>query len=140
MSYEKFNINIFSNFAFTLAIPAYKKINYLNKYQAYKLYTFDEQSEYLKTVINQICAIDNCALYDLYTEKHDDNRCHIHGVIYSVNSVTMERIQDGICSVIGIRSAKMFSRLFNYVPIYNAQGWQKYCLKDQDEEPNINLA
>lgn len=135
------------NWAFTLQIPSFKQVTYNNKRIQYGKVDFDGQMVYLKLCLDIPCErfADHHISYDVFYEKHSDGRLHAHGTFFNLNIDQIECIQKIICEFIGFPRQKQWNQIFNFLPIFNDIGWEKYKMKevepptDEDRFPDYSF-
>jgi len=123
------------NFGFTIQIPPFLKVRFgENKYK-YAGLTEDQQKEYITKNINLLCEdYDAKRLIDrdIFFEKHQDGRIHAHGTFKLIHTSEILAMQNSFCISMGIKKLKQQNEVFNWIPLYDAEGWQKYITKDQE--------
>lgn len=128
------NFNNTKNWAFTLQIPSFKKVKYAGNQLAYKSLDFDAQKAFLKLCIDipvERFDGENHIEYEIYYEKHADGRLHAHGTFYNLTIDQIKCIQTIVCrDAVGISTLKQFDHVFNFLPIFNSIGWEKYSTKE----------
>jgi len=130
------------DFAVTVQIPAFKKINYQDRYQQYKDYNEHDQKNiiayFLLESYNKYVSFDMSHYIDLNFEKHPKclyNRIHLHTTIKCIPAYKMRAIQAFFCKLLGVKTLKQSCDVFYYEPKYS-EGWEYYQQKD-DQLDNL---
>lgn len=126
------------NYAFTLQIPAFKKIKHYDNYKMFKDYSNLEQEsilyEFVRIGAQSIRDWKNSnenVSFDIKFEKHQDGRSHAHGVFYQICDAELQDIKKSIASLIGIKSEKQINDCCFCIPIFLSHGWNTYINKYQ---------
>jgi len=127
-----------NNFAFTLQLPAFLKVPFGASKFTYAGLTPSQQEDVLTAGINhalEIVGYEYKRMIDreIYFEEHKDGRKHAHGTIKDLTEEDIVRVQTAFCLRFGIKKTKQMNEVFNYLPIFNACGWEKYSTKDQPD-------
>lgn len=133
MNYNTMNTVELKNYAFTIQIPAFKRVNYNEVYTQYKDLTPSEQEDFIyRTVRTGISELQH-QHFEIKFEKHKDGRIHAHGSIYEISSDDLELFESSVCSIIGVKSPKQKREVCYCIPILCSYIWDKYINKDQIE-------
>ena len=130
-----------SNFAFTLMIPSFKKVNFNGAYIPYGNLSQINQLSFLKKLLEKVITDRFILQYDYVSERHQDGRIHLHGSIYGLSEGQHNSLREAVCLEIGIKQPKQQADIFCILPIYNSLGWSKYCHKqyeDEDDSPSAD--
>lgn len=123
------------DYAVTLQIPAFKKINYNGKYQAYHLFDGESQKNYLRYIILESylkVVGDNAHGLLFHYERHTlckYGRYHVHFTIPELLEHKIREIQEHICKKLGIKTLKQSMEIFYYIT-KRSYGWEHYITKD----------
>lgn len=121
------------DFALTIQIPAFKKVEWQGQYLPYKKYDENAQKNiityYLLDAYNKNVSLDMQHYIDLNFEKNNDERIHLHSTVRCLPAYKMRNIQNYFCKALGIRSLKQSIDMFYYEPKYS-KGWEYYSVKD----------
>lgn len=129
------------NFAYTLMIPSFKKINWDGEYKPYGVYSYSSQKEYLGWLLKNVSNDDEYVEYYNFTahfESHADGRLHAHGTFFVNRFCDIEDIRFNIMDKIRIKALKQQRDIFYYVPVYDLHGWESYATKDDIFEQMCN--
>lgn len=118
------------NFAFTLQIPAFKKIKHFDYYKPFKEFNSSEQESILYEFVRIGCS-EICESFDIKFELHQDGRVHAHGVFYQITLDNLEDIKKSIGLLIGIKSQKQINDCCYCIPLFLSHGWTTYINKFQ---------
>lgn len=122
------------NFAFTIQIPAFKKVQYQGLYIAYRDLTETDQESFLYGLVrNAIADFDN-QHFEIKFEKHKDGRKHCHGTLYQLTNNEIEEFINSISFCVGIKSPKQKQELVYCIPILCSYVWDTYINKEKDED------
>lgn len=126
------DLNLFDlkNFAFTLQIPAFKKIKHFENYKPFKDYLHSEQESILYEFIRIACS-EICQSFDIKFEKHKDGRVHSHGVFYQITHDNLNDIKKSVGLLIGVKSEKQINDCCYCIPLFLSHGWNTYINKFQ---------
>lgn len=126
-----FGINSKSDYAITLQIPSFKKVNYKGIYKAYSLFSVSIQKEILEEYYNTSLKVDD-VMYssaELFFEEHQDGRIHCHTFFLNVSYDLIYNIQKNFChNILKIRP-KQYQQVFNFFKPDSMDKWRKYCRK-----------
>lgn len=126
------------NYAFTIQIPAFKRVKFDELYQPYKEFDNDAQERMHYALIrNAISEFDN-QHFEIKFEKHKDGRVHSHGTIYQITEYQLEEFVNSICYVVGVKSPKQKKEVCYCIPILCSYIWEKYINKDQKVEVKLD--
>lgn len=128
-----FDHGIKSDYAITLAIPSFKKVNHAGIYKAYNLFTEDIQKKILTDYfITSLTFCKNEQTPEIYFEFHKDGRVHAHTYLKNLTYDQIYEIQQYFCKdIIKIRP-KQFQQVFNFFKPDNFHYWLVYCQKSQN--------
>jgi len=121
------------NYAFTIQIPSFKKINYKGVYQPYKDLSELEQEDFIYSTV-RIILKDETSHFEIKFEKHKDGRTHAHGTIYQITNEDIEQFKESVCYVLGVKSPKQKSECCFCIPILFSHGWSEYITKEEVKE------
>ena len=132
--------NTRQDWAITLAIPAFKKVNYEGQYKAYNLFSKERQKMFI-TGLFQVSVefiLDEPCISEVFIEAHSDGRLHLHSYLKNVSYDTIYNIQKHLCNNLGIRP-KQYQQVFNFFKPDNFHYWAMYCQKEiNDLEKDLN--
>ena len=117
------------NYAFTLQIPRFKKVNFNGCYIPYGNLSNSNQELFMRTLLNRFIQDKFIKQYEAVSELHSDGRVHMHGTIYDLATSQHTALRECICLDIGIKQLKQQTEIFCILPIYHSLGWSKYCYK-----------
>lgn len=122
------------DYAITLAIPSFKKVNYLGKYKAYNLFPKEEQKMFITGLFQTSVEfiLDEECKSEIYIEEHADKRLHLHTYLKNVSYDTIYNIQEHLCRVLGIRP-KQYQQVFNFFKPDSFHYWMLYCQKEVND-------
>lgn len=138
------------NYLFTFTIPAFKKVNFKSPYKGHTYYrafgslTQANQREFLDRILSDILIGRNIKSYWVY-EAHSaaDNRLHIHGILYNIDTQEMEDIRYNFYNCIGIKSTKKIDKISDIRISNNDNAWLEYLkkspIKSKYEEEQIHF-
>lgn len=127
------SISELKNYAFTVQIPSFKKVNINDIYKPYSEFTNEEQEDFIyKIVRHSISDFDN-QHFEIKFEKHKDGRIHAHGTLYQLTENQIEDFKDSICFCIGVKSPKQKSECCYIIPILCSYVWDQYIHKEDDD-------
>jgi len=127
-----------NNYAFTLIIPGGCDFGKKGA-QRYREYSNIEQER----MLNDLIVMSFEELYhrdisfDIFFEKHKDQRSHCHGTINNTTALEMSSLQRLINIHLGYSIKN--DKLFHYKREFNAPKWDKYKTKDQPNPLFKNL-
>lgn len=122
------------NYAFTIQIPAFKKIYYNDIYQPYKELSTLEQEDYIYKLVRHAISDFDTEHFEIKFEKHKDGRTHAHGSLYNISSDNLEEFIDSVCFQIGVKSPKQKRECCFCIPILlSYERWNMYLNKDQPQ-------
>jgi len=120
------------NYAFTVQIPAFKKVNYDDLYLPYNTLSQHAQEDFIyKSVRSATSDLD--ISFEIKFEKHKDGRVHAHGTLHNITSEQLIDFKNSIGYLIGIKSQKQINDCCYCIPIlcsYNQKIWNEYCNKE----------
>lgn len=127
-----------SDYAITIQIPPFKKVNYQGQYKAYKLFSAQAQKDFLKGLFELWVGfhLDTDFEADVFFEEHQDKRIHAHTYLKHITYDQIYNIQKSFCQNFGMRE-KQFQQVFNFFKPDNFAFWSAYCQKsvnDLDED------
>lgn len=127
------NIQELRNYAFTIQIPAFKKVRFEDQYQPYSLFDSEAQERMHYALIrNAISDFEN-QHFEIKFEKHKDGRVHSHGTIYQLTEEQLEDFVNSVCFCIGVKSPKQKRECCFCIPILCSYTWDSYINKEEDE-------
>lgn len=125
------------HFAFTVQIPAFKRINFDDKYVTFKSLSSLDQETFLYGLVRDVTQLmreDKPISYDIHFESHQDGRRHCHGTIYDIDSEQIDYFKKGIARVIGVKTEKQINECCFCIPQFFDKGWEAYKTKHQISE------
>lgn len=127
-------VNSKCDYAITLAIPTFKKVNYLGKYKAYGLFPRKEQEMFIRGLLQVHCdfVLGDVFTNEIYIEEHADKRVHLHTFLKNVSYQQIFGIQKSLCQTLGIRP-KQYQQVFNFFKPDNFHFWMLYCQKEVND-------
>lgn len=128
------NIQELKNYAFTIQVPSFKKVNYDGKYQVYKDLSNIQQEDYLYKLVRSSLSDNEHQHFEIKFELHKDGRTHCHGTVYQLTPNLLSEFQESVCFQIGVKSPKQKNECCFCIPILLSYGWEMYINKEQDEE------
>lgn len=129
------------SYAFTLQIPAFKKVRHYEKYMPYKDYTSQEQETILYETMRFSCSdVSEKISFDIKFEKHKDGRMHCHGVLHSISSSQLFEIKKNVGICIGVKTEKQINDCCFCIPLFLSHGWNTYMNKEQPKEEEIDYS
>lgn len=131
--------NELKNFAFTIQIPAFKKVSYNGVYQPFKELKPIEQEDFIYTLVRHSLSEFDNQHFEIKFEKHQDGRTHAHGTIYQLTQDQLDCFIDSVCFVIGVKSPKQKKECCFCIPILMSYDrWSMYINKDQVKEKDYS--
>jgi len=121
---------VYPNYAYTLTIPSFKKVNYNDIYKKFSLFNIIEQQFILEGIITSHYT-KFCEKYDIHFEEHKDGRYHAHGTFYNCEDPSI--IPMIICNSLGIKRPHQYEHYILVKIISNNEKWQEYVLKDDKQ-------
>lgn len=118
------------NYAFTVQIPAFKKIKHFESYKPFKEFTQLEQESILYEFVRIGCD-EICSSFDIKFEQHKDGRTHAHGVFYQISEDNLKDIKQSVGYMIGVKSEKQINDCCYCIPLFLSHGWNTYINKFQ---------
>lgn len=128
------------NYAFTVQIPAFKRINYKGNYIQYKKLSSASQEDYIYSLV-RTGTLELVESYEIQFEKHTDGRIHAHGSFYSLSDDAIEIIKKNIGFLVGVHTDKQINEVCYCIPIlnsYNQTIWDNYTTKEQKDNVQAN--
>lgn len=129
-----------TDWAVTVAIPAFKKLTVLGRYAPYSKFSGEEQKRFLEDSIK--ASLYNVLLYDifimpeLFFEAHQDGRIHAH-FAFKCDYDTIYLWQKHFCTdFIHIRP-KQFQQVFNFFQPDSFHYWNTYIRKCQEADEEL---
>lgn len=127
------------NYAFTIQVPPFKKINYDGQYIPYQDLTNDQQEDFIYRIVRNYFLDSENIHFEIKFEKHKDGRIHAHGTLYQFTAPQLEEFCDGIAFMIGVKSPKQKKEVCFCIPILCSYLWDEYINKEQkNEEPDFS--
>lgn len=121
------------DYAVTIQIPAFKRVNYQNEYKAYKSFHNEQQKLLIRNLLlnayNSAVSFNLQHSIKLHYESHSDGRIHAHFTLSDLHEYQIRDIQTKFCSYIGIKTLKQSFDVF-YYETKRTQGWEHYCTKE----------
>lgn len=127
-----------SDYAITIQIPPFKKVNHKGIYKQYSHFSENIQKEliqdYFKTSLGDILS------NELYFERHQDGRFHMHTYLKSITYDDIYKVQHFFCADILKIRPKQFQQVFNFFKPDNFHYWAMYCQKERLQDLDADLA
>lgn len=127
------------NYAFTIQVPSFKKVNYNEIYQTYKDLSSIEQEDYIYKLVRSAISDFDTEHFEIKFEKHKDGRVHSHGTLYNITEQNLEEFIDSVCFQIGVKSPKQKKECCFCIPILlSYDRWNMYINKDQPKDKDYS--
>jgi hypothetical protein len=121
------------NYAFTIQIPAFKKVNFNDIYQPYKDFSSEDQENFIYQIVRHAISDFDSQHFEIKFEKHKDGRVHAHGTLYQLSVAQIEDFTDSICFCIGIKTPKQKKECCYIIPILCSYVWDNYIKKEEED-------
>lgn len=127
------------NFAFTIQVPSFKRVNYNGCFQPYKELKESEQEDFIYTLVRHSISEFENQHFEIKFEKHQDGRKHAHGTLYQLSDQQLEDFVESVCFVIGVKSPKQKRECCFCIPILMSYDrWNMYINKDVVKEKDYS--
>ena len=133
-----FDYGIKSDYAVTIQIPAFKKVNYNGIYKEYAKFSEEMQKELLLDYLSKSLA--GIQKNEVYFEKHKDGRYHLHTYFKHIEYDEIYKMQNHFCAEILRLRPKQFQQVFNFFTPDDFHFWMTYCQKEQPTDLDADLA
>lgn len=128
------NVVELKNYAFTIQVPGFKRVNYEGLYIQYKELSNTQQEDFLYKLVRSALSDNEHQHFEIKFELHKDGRTHCHGTVYQLTETQLNEFKESVCFQIGVKTPKQKTDVCFCIPILFSYGWDLYCNKDQDEE------
>lgn len=126
--------NELSNFAFTIQIPSFKKVNFNDVYQPYMSLKETDQEEYIYKIVRASISDFSQQHFEIKFEKHQDGRVHAHGTLYQLKNEEIDDFVNSVCHFIGVKSPKQKRESCFCIPIlFSYDRWNMYMNKEVEK-------
>jgi len=133
------NITELKNYAFTIQVPGFKKVNYDGLYVQYKDLTNEQQEDFIYRVVKNTFIDSETIHFEIKFEKHKDGRTHAHGTLYQFTGEQLSEFIDSVAFQIGVKSPKQKNEVCYCIPILCSYIWREYINKEQTKPGDDKL-